>query len=323
MEQQGWPYRPAALILGAGASMPFGFPSGEELVRRIVGDMLRGENQSEVERLFNPHFSEAARLEFGDALMRSARLSIDTFLEWNPQFAEIGKRAIAHQLIKCEKPEFVFAPMPDALRRPPRGYWYKYFFNNYLLRSGPDRFAANDLLVITFNYDRSFEFALFNAIRYSYNLSDKDAQELLTSGVRMLHLHGDLGALFASDVAPADQRDFDPVLTIEKVQVAQNRIRVVHDDTPSTLGAYEMANNALREYEAAAFLGFGYNELSLSRLRPGLNRQELKLWGTTLGLTPTEIPRIQRGLGRGLQYEVAGDCLEFWHQVHLFDPSKG
>jgi hypothetical protein len=216
-------------------------------------------------------FPDAQRREFGDALLRSRRSSIDTFLEWNLQFAEIGKLAIAHQLIKCEKAEHIFQPPKNPIGRPIGGDdWYKYFFNSMLLSGSPEEFARKRLLVLTFNYDRSFEFALFNAIKYSYTLSDQDAQKLMTTGLRTLHLHGDLGALFESDATLDQQRDFTPVLTPESVRIAQRRLRVVHDDSHDALAVYDGANEALKAYEIVCFLGFSYNEMSLQRLRPGL-----------------------------------------------------
>ena len=309
----GGPYRPAAFILGAGASMPYGFPSGPALVDEIISSLRTADNQDQVALLFEPEFDRAHRWEFARALMGSQRTSIDTFLEGNKAFIEIGKRAIAYCLIQDEQPESV-------LRCERAEQWYKYFFNTFLLKSSPDRFDENKLLVITLNYDRSFEFALASAIKHSYGMSDKDAEQAMKRGVTILHLHGDLGSLFHLDRGSNEQRDFDRSLTPETIRVAQNRIRVVHDDSPDTLASYDAANKALKNYEIACFLGFSYNELTLRRLRMGLPKI---LWGTTYGLVQNDYPRIASGLGRSLNWQFAGRCLEFVQSAQWFDPSQG
>jgi hypothetical protein len=299
--------------------MPYGFPSGATLVDEIIESLTNVD--AEVERLFEPDFDRPHRWAFAQALMGSQRTSIDTFLEGNKGFTEIGKLAISYCLFGYERREAV-------LRCTHLQQWYKYFFNTFLLKSSPENFAENKLLVITFNYDRSFEFALVNAIKDSYGMSEQDAQQTMASGLRMLHLHGDLGALFESDGGPGEQRDFTPALTPESVGIAQRRIRVVHDDSPVTLASYNAANEALQKYEIACFLGFSYNEVSLQRLRPGLvearhGDKPTILWGTTFGLVRNDFLRIERGLGRGLSWTSRDHCLEFLQQAQWFDPVYG
>lgn len=301
--------------------MPYGFPSGAALVAEIIDSLTDTENQAEVERLFEPDFDRTLRREFAEALMGSQRTSIDTFLEGNKRFTEIGQLAISYRLIRYERRE-------EVLQCTHPRQWYKYFFNTFLVKNSPERFAENKLLVVTFNYDRSFEFALVNAIKDSYGMSEQDAQQTMVSGLRMLHLHGDLGALFKSDVDPGDQRDFTPELTPGSVRIAQRRIRVVHDDSPLTLASYNAANRALEQYEIACFLGFCYNEVSLQRLRPGLvdvkhGVRPTILWGTTFEMVRNDFLRIERGLGRGLSWHSRGHCLEFLQEAQWFDPAMG
>lgn len=76
--------RKVVLILGAGASMPFGFPSGSGLMTEII-DGLTGnsEMQSQVR---GAGFKAEEIAGFRDALKNSGRKSVDAFLEHRIDF---------------------------------------------------------------------------------------------------------------------------------------------------------------------------------------------------------------------------------------------
>src|SRR6267378_303056 len=88
------------LILGAGASMPYGFPSGSGLRRHII--------------------------EYLDELLSADTTSIDVFLERRTEFVEIGKAAIAATLIPLESTRNLFQTwtLPSVLMSQT---WYQYF----------------------------------------------------------------------------------------------------------------------------------------------------------------------------------------------------
>jgi len=90
------------LILGAGASKPYGLPLGWQL-RDMVVDLAR---QHIIHELcatlgFNSH--EYAT--FAKSLATSGERSVDAFLERVPQWTKIGKLGIAYCLCSMEKPE--------------------------------------------------------------------------------------------------------------------------------------------------------------------------------------------------------------------------
>lgn len=94
-----------------------------------------------------------------NALQNSVAPSVDFFLENNEKFEEIGKLAIAFELILHEDYK--------QLRREQKKRWYETLFH-LMVQGG--RFDQNRLSVITFNYDRSLEAFLFRALGNLYGL---------------------------------------------------------------------------------------------------------------------------------------------------------
>src|SRR5260370_29716698 len=133
------------LVLGAGASMPFGFPSGQGLLDLIVKQApsprsVLGKN------LLRCGISQDELQKFSKALQYANPISVDAFLEYRQEWIKVGKLAIAAALIPFEDESRLFAD----------GDWYKYLFN--ALRAPFEDFGKNKLAVITYNYDRSFQF---------------------------------------------------------------------------------------------------------------------------------------------------------------------
>ena len=83
---------PTILVLGAGASCPYGFPTARELKWQIC-DVF--ENVNKTAALFLGHKSDYMPSEFVDfahALTHSGQHSVDQFLEHRAkEFMEIGK----------------------------------------------------------------------------------------------------------------------------------------------------------------------------------------------------------------------------------------
>src|SRR5439155_20353552 len=152
--------KPTVLILGAGASKPYGFPTGEELLREIVDIKHHGPTPLE-DRLRECSFLPKDIQHFVDELNRSGRKSVDAFLEHRPEFEKIGKAAMIAALIPKEDPATLFD------RSKPE-HWYQYLFQQ--MGSSLDQPYKSKLSVITFNYDRSLEFFLLNALHSSFNL---------------------------------------------------------------------------------------------------------------------------------------------------------
>ena len=90
--------RKTVLILGAGASMHLAFPSGRQLVTKVI-DGLRQENYQLFQILRACGFPAPDITGFRDALERSGRSSVDVFLEHRPEFLPLGKTAIAGLLM--------------------------------------------------------------------------------------------------------------------------------------------------------------------------------------------------------------------------------
>ena len=150
--------KPTTLIIGAGASTPFGFPTGYTLLQKALvwGDVGNGKTNPTIFKWLG--IDQQKLDSFRVALSRSGKKSVDSFLEHRPEFLDVGKAVIALELIQCEREHELF-------KRDGKS-WYEYLFNE--LNTVFDDFDQNKLSILTFNYDRSLEHYLLTALQHSY-----------------------------------------------------------------------------------------------------------------------------------------------------------
>ena len=260
--------RPTVLILGAGASAPFGFPSGQKLLDDICRGLSR-EPAGFFTLLRECGFDANTIAAFRDALKSSGRPTVDVFLECRPEFLELGKTAIAASLIAYE--------IEDKLLEV-KGNWYGYLFQ----RLGPSLLgdvAQSRLSVITFNYDRSLDHFLFLALQNAFNLKPHEAVRFLKK-IPIVHVYGTLGELpHVGRGATRPYRRSDPARTVTDALAAKDSIKIVPKGVEGDVD-FGRALQILGEAEVVCFLGFGYLRDNVERL--GLERRTAgtRLWGS-------------------------------------------
>jgi hypothetical protein len=303
--------KPTTLILGAGASQPFGFPTGYELLLRAL-DCVRGGNRAIFQWLNIP----ALMLEaFAVALRESGKKSVDSFLEHRPDFQRLGKAVIAHSLIACERRHELF--------KRDGNNWYEYLFNE--LNTQFSDFDQNQLSILTFNYDRSLEYFLLTSLHHSYGKPLSECAEKLKC-IPIIHLHGDLGEL--PDLGSGDSvRPYEEKLSQHSLQIATNRIKIIHegiDNDPQ----FSLAHKILSKSEYIYFLGFGYNPLNIKRLgfKDAHSYSPAFISGSTLGFTSAEIAHLNSiFFGRlTLTNKNALNCdvLKYLHESNILQTSS-
>jgi SIR2-like domain len=240
---------PTVLILGAGASRDYGFPTGRELLLQILEGCQAGQKLRNF-LLDKMGFDETGVDLFSEALRYSGAPSVDLFLENRKNFEEIGKCAIAATLIPYEKYDSF------AAQKAPR--WYETIFT-LMVEGG--KFEENQLSVLTFNYDRSLEAFFFLALKNLRGLDDEKATEQL-SKIKIVHLHGALGTKLRSE---GTERGYQPQLKLDWIREAAKQIKIVHEIKPGK--EFETAFKLLVWAEEIIFLGFGFHPVNVQRLR--------------------------------------------------------
>lgn len=239
---------PTVLILGAGASEHLGYPLGAQLVSNLCAQR----NTNELKDLLLK-WNEDEVTQFLTRLSRSGHYSIDAFLETVPEQAELGKFLISRELKRYEN--------VDRLFPPNRSGWYQYLFNQILNNGKVDGFERSQLNIVTFNYDRSLEAYLHEALMARFQLPSSDAQALM-SGIEILHVHGAIGRY---PEVPY-QNETDPTKLIE----LSAQIQIIHEfgnqDDGFCSPEFERANRLLKEAERIFILGFGFHPENIRRL---------------------------------------------------------
>jgi hypothetical protein len=279
--------RNTVFVLGAGASCPFGFPTGQGL-RSIICDQLVRGNLGNAMRRFNYDDGDLGqfRLEFE----RSGVTSIDTFLAMRPEFSELGRRIIVAALLPFQ--------LEDRLYRADTHHgtsdWYQYLYQ--VMRDGartPDDVAGNPVTFLTFNYDQSLERFFLNAIRYGFGLEQEEAQAF----ARRIKIHHVYGSLSAS---AHDTFSYEPDRSTAHMQRFADNLKVMPSERPVEdpvcLAALKAARNVI-------YLGFGFDEMNCLRLgtakaggQPTVLNKPFRV-GTAFGLTKAEKQLAEQRVG--------------------------
>jgi hypothetical protein len=313
---------PTVLILGAGASEPYGFPTARKLLEQIC-DMLGAS------KCRSPSFSavlgatrktSGALVAFRDALFSSGFQSIDAWLEKaeNEDVRDIGKAAIAARISRLEITKRLLEPPKPASEED----WYQVLWKNLYEDAEFETFQDNKLSVVTFNYDRSLEQYLFTRMKNTFRGKPyTEYAEKLHESIPVVHVYGSLGCLpwenkewkrgmplsdllqldpftvpydldnYRSEEEPRPPHSSDYQMAMwEIVCGAMKRIQLIpaREETPAKTDAFNEARKRIESAKVLYYIGFGYHANNIKRLGIKSLKKPQKIMGTTLGLGKTE-----------------------------------
>ncbi|WP_172203715.1 hypothetical protein [Niveibacterium sp. COAC-50] len=248
--------------------------------------------------------------DFVGAFRLSGRSSIDAFLANRPEFAEVGKLAIAYLIMRSER------AVCDWLDVATQDDLYGYLFDHLAPSNQSwDELDFSWLSVVTFNYDRSLEQALLTKLMAAYGRTRSDALKKLEA-IQIVHVYGNVGG--ASAWPMPGERGYGGSIIAEHVQAAARNLRVIpevrhHQSSPEFMFARSLLTNATH----IAFLGFAFDPLNVERLG-GVDtcRTRIEIHGkpvlrtvvaTTYQMTATESLVARQNTRADAPQDVRGD----------------
>ncbi len=275
---------PTCLILGAGASAPYGLPTTNQLRDLILcGKGPDGPATAAKFPLQQPRFPTKPEREWQTYLSRvadaagltplvdnfwntffKADQSIDWFIRDNEStFGHIARLHIAAVLLNCER--------ADKLN----GNWYRSLSKILLPTRAFDVIAERKLSIISFNYDRSFERYFLNVLESQYALSSSEAKAVFDR-IELVHVYGQLGSL--DEVSYGD---------ISRALAAAKGIRLIRAEKDKDIQAKVGA--LIRRSTYINFIGFGFDDENIELLGPSNFVDVTRVYATTYGLGWTEL----------------------------------
>lgn len=258
------------LVLGAGASMPYGFPSGKQLRELLVQAPLFAP------AIQKEWFSADAAKKFCTIFLQSGLQSIDAFLsrrgsdtlENGVTIERIGKIGISLALRAGKSGDHLFhyPHLSSAFNLDRTDNWYQYLWHHLtqgVTSTNLDFFKSNRLTVVTFNYDLSLEHFLFCAMRNAYGIPEDRAAEML-SGIKFVHLYGKLSG---NPFADSFNYDFDFDRDFRLVERDCHSIEVIDERRTNSASGFNESITALETAERICFLGFGFDSTNVERLK--------------------------------------------------------
>jgi hypothetical protein len=292
--------KPTVLILGAGASSPYGLPTAGEIADAVVAE-YRGHGGPITARLAECGYTAQTRTFF-EAFTESGYYSLDAFVLRRPEFRDIAKVTLAIKLMESED---------DArLLAPPEHDWYRFLFSR-MMPKDPESFRSNRLAIVTFNFDRSFERRLARTLVGTYGV--ERAADLL-SAVPVLHLHGQFGALKLTDEAFG--RPYAVEQRADEIQRYARDIKLVDDEIDTAV--LTDARNRMDHAETICFVGFSFQPENLDRLQAKTLNQKT-LFGTCRGMSDADVSRVYRYFNcPRSDYLLPYPARQFFNAVDLF-----
>jgi hypothetical protein len=310
-------------ILGAGASVPYGYPTGSGLIKSVMEVASRDEICKAYFQCLTPETKiripaeplvQGIAQEFKGLLSDANPASIDYFLKLRKEYMVLGKTAIAYAIRAC-------AMTPKNFQRDIAGSdWYRYLRDKIF----EDTFAEtcnNRIAFITFNYDTSLEEYFYKQLELYYPGKNR---EIFFKNIKIEHVHGKICRMpwekselpDMTEVSPKLIRPYNPNADCDcdMLKNMADGIRLYHEGDDD--GALKNISQMICGAKKVFFLGFGFHKDNVAKLDLGplkkfpINR--LGMFSTRLGLTDSEwnAKKIESGLCNLVcEGGKADDCL--------------
>ena len=307
---------PITLVIGAGASCPFGLPSGIGLRRLLVN---YGVPEYMMHVGSDPDRTRSAFESFQHAFLESGIESIDRFLSYRKEYVGTGKLAIACHLLNSEEAALNRVHAKKGSTSPVTEDWIGWLFNRLLLKFGD---VQNwPIRIITFNYDRIVE-ASFAMMRSSvYNVPFDESYKYIQDHLKLVHIYGRLD----SDIlyrGAAEARFNCGAGSHESARLAATGIRVIGEGGPRHSDHdISEAMHWILGSKTRIFLGFGFDQVNCRLLGLGQNHGHSldgRWVSTAYGLRGREISLIKESTTSTIELGEKDDgCLEVLREFVL------
>jgi hypothetical protein len=296
-------------ILGAGASHDYNFPLGKGLMDNVLQKLksdtpyLKAVYKTGEIMSYSPHDVDSFLGKLDEFNQQES--SLDSFVgsfadsEKKVVIQTIAKVCIASEIIRCEDKSNV---------RLETGWYARLFSMMYSTSNTYSSFMKLRLTIITFNFDRSIEFYLLNAIRKRWPEESENIGRDMLESFKFIHLHGSLGSILNSDAA-----SYRPYQTIgwnepSILAKAANNIKL-HTESNVEAEPFEEAKQYIDRAKIIHFIGFGFHIDNMERLGLFAGKERRNRFGTIFRISPPNLVReLQTTIGLQLA-QYSGDSL--------------
>ena len=276
------------LILGAGASKPYGFPTALELRKDIIFNTIpllkkyAAENRPSDDFENHPYVKRVK--DFIEIFKNSSTSSIDLFLSRNKEYYSIGKEIITLLLSNYE----IESKFREEIKNTEND-WYFYFYEALtrdIIKSEEIlKLKENKVSIITFNYDRSLEHFIYESLLNSFRNKSNEIQEFMRV-FKFIHVYGKLAPLPWESMPESEK--YGSIFLRDYYANYSKNLQIIYEERKTkTEEIIEIVKKAKKIF----FLGFGYAEENLTAIgfdQPILSKEQ-RIYGTALGLTNQEI----------------------------------
>ena len=315
----------SVFIIGAGASIDAGFPSGDELRAHISDSLdfkfdnsssnpriIKGSyeiykamrlhiQRSEVKPNINDFVSTARHVAHAVRIATSIDHLIETHAD-NERLALISKLAIAMAIKKCEASSKIIVDPGNAYNKMDFEFidsstWYRELFNILFLGCKVEDIEAvlDSVTFIVFNYDRCLEYVMFHMIKDYFGLEAEHAQELMLNA-NFYHPYGTVGS--RGRAVPARNHLIDITSAPDGSSLLENArlLRTFSEGTDEESSDISKIRDSLQTADQIVSLGFAYHDINLRLLNVSGEQGKTPFFGTAMSISAPNLETIKRDM---------------------------
>ncbi len=242
-------------VLGAGASSHFGYPLGKELIDAMAyfyGEYLKPKNVPDA-KIYK---------QLIDELRSYNPINIDYFLKHSSRedFKKQGNKLIGHTVWRSEcYPAF---SKQDDLKKWWGGEfesrnWVKFIYNSIVSKCDKINEVENklkDYFIITFNYDCSFEQALYHCFKNTKFSKDNEFKKVLENFYKenIYHVYGKIPQCYEYE-----GKDLSIDAIVKRFERTNIEISTIGEDKSKNIG--DKYSKIICDSEHVYFLGYGFD----------------------------------------------------------------
>jgi hypothetical protein len=288
------------LVLGAGASVDFGLPTGEALTKSVEAkltyefgnsdratrgdELIYAQSLRKYQGSASQEFFEAARtLSTSVSYSRSIDDALFKFGH-NNLVIEAGKVAIVSTILDAENKSWLNRlshPQVTArsLIRERDTLWILKLLR--LIQSKTRVSEANsvfdNLSIINFNYDRCIEHFLMHALQFAFSIGKSQSIEILTK-LNIIHPYGTIGVLPWTGLSGPMVNFGQNPAQVNMFEISAN-IRTFTEQQDDSV-EMRLAKHLISIAEQIVFVGFGYHQQNVEFLSPTHVYPNVGIYGT-------------------------------------------